>query len=118
MANYSRGKPDRRTKSRGRSRSIRMSKVPLSREPGLQPSTRRFSNEAFQLTDFDSREQILRPNTSRFAFDRVAVDHGTSASRTDSRGSGDADTNSTITTEPCAKHDTGTSRSCAVRRYM
>ncbi len=45
MANYSRGKPDRRTKSRGRSRSIRMSKPPWSCARGLEFRPGGFSNE-------------------------------------------------------------------------
>ena len=45
MASYFRGKPDRRTQSRGRSRSIRMSKVPWSRGSGLESKPEGFSNE-------------------------------------------------------------------------
>jgi len=45
MANYFRGKPDRRTQSRGRSRSIRMNEAPWSRGSGLGSKPEGFSNE-------------------------------------------------------------------------
>src|SRR5438105_3458563 len=62
MANYFRGKPDRRTQSRGRSHSIRMSKAPWSRGSGLESKPEGFSNEganAVVCTEtFDNRYSV------------------------------------------------------------